>query len=98
MIDSAEASRADEDLKALDELRANPFFLRRILPQLERVRDEHRAGMVNPTLSCEARCEHITGWQVAQELLEFAAKEEAALREALKEHDDAAPFIDRPFR
>lgn len=88
----SEALALAEDLDDLKKLRTNRFFLRHILPEIERVRDEHRVGMRDHSLPPAERCEHISAWEDAQSVLEFADKEEQRIRQLLTDWDRSNPL------
>lgn len=96
-MNSQEANALFEDLEALKSLRQNRFWQNRVLPEIERLRAEHRNGMRDQTLSPAQRCEHVTGFDDAQTLLDFPDKSETRMRADLQAHDKDAPIIERRF-
>lgn len=95
MISAGQASQISDDLEDLGKLRENRIFKNHILPELERMKADHRTGMRDRTLSPGERLEHVTGHEDAVSLLEFIDKLETRLRTQLKDHDTAAPIIER---
>ncbi len=92
-----ESLQLDADLQDLKALRENRIWKNHILPEIERLRNEHRTGMRDRTRPPAERCEHVTGFDDAQTLLEYLDKEERRMREALREDDATRGIITRPF-
>jgi hypothetical protein len=88
----------DQDLQQLRALRENRFWTNHILPELRRMKAEHRAAMRDRTRPAADRCEHITAHDNAETMLEFLDVREQEIRRDLHEHDLGTATIERPFR
>lgn len=88
----SESLELDAHVRDLGKLRVNGWWRHRLVPEIERLRDEARQGMRDRTKTPAERCEHQSTWEALQSVLDFQEKEEARLKGLLREFDQTSAF------